>query len=103
MYTNYPQVFTDGTHVDARSTYKTRAFLSMAAACVELKGLNPRLVITTDASEHDAYYIKYKNPTYEKAHLANADSVYQAADSVYIHPERLIQSLTAQGQCHWHL
>ena len=41
MYTNYPQVFTDGTHVDARSTYKTRAFLSMAAACVELKGLNP--------------------------------------------------------------
>ena len=76
MYTNYPQVFTDGTHVDARSTYKTRAFLSMAAACVELKGLNPRLVITTDVSEHDAYYIKYKNPTYEEAHLANADSVY---------------------------
>ena len=28
----------DGVHVDARSTYKTRAFLSMAAACVELKG-----------------------------------------------------------------
>ncbi len=93
MYTNYPQVFTDGTHVDARSTYKTRAFLSMAAACVELKGLNPRLVITTDASEHDAYYIKYKNPTYEEAHLANADSVYQAADSVYIHPERLMKQL----------
>ena len=65
----------------------------MAAACVELKGLNPRLVITTDASEHDAYYIKYKNPTYEEAHLANADSVYQAADSVYIHPERLMKQL----------
>lgn len=93
MYTNYPQVFTDGTHVDARSTYKTRAFLSMAAACVELKGLNPRLVITTDVSEHDAYYIKYKNSTYEEAHLANADSVYQAADSVYIHPERLMKQL----------
>ena len=93
MYTNYPQVFTDGTHVDARSTYKTRAFLSMAAACVELKGLNPRLAITTDVSEHDAYYIKYKNPTYEEAHLANADSVYQAADSVYIHPERLMKQL----------
>lgn len=93
MYENYPQVFTAGTHVDARSTYKTRAFLSMAAACVELKGLNPQLNITTDASEHDAYYIKYKNDTYEAQHLANADSVYRAADSVYIHPDRLMGQL----------
>lgn len=93
MYANYPQVFSDGTHVDARSTYKTRAFLSMAAACVELKGLNPELIITTDASEHDAYYIKYKNPVYEEMHLANADSVYRAADSVYVHPQRLMKQL----------
>lgn len=92
-YANYQQVFLDGTHVDARSTYKTRAFLSMAAACVELKGLNPELIITTDASEHDAYYIKYKNPAYEEMHLANADSVYRAADSVYVHPQRLMKQL----------
>lgn len=93
MYANYPQVFSNGTHVDARSTYKTRAFLSMAAACVELKGLNPELIITTDASEHDAYYIKYKNPAYEEMHLGNADSVYRAADSVYVHPQRLMKQL----------
>lgn len=93
MYENYPQVFTNGTHVDARSTYKTRAFLSMAAACVELKGLNPQLNITTDASEHDAYYIKYKNEAYEAIHLANADSVYRAADCIYIHPDRLMKQL----------
>ena len=93
MYARTPEVFADGVHVDARSTYKTRAFLSMAAACVELKGLNPRLDITTETSEHDAYYIKYKNPQYEAMHLENADSVYRAADSVYIHPARLMKQL----------
>lgn len=65
----------------------------MAAACVELKGLNPQLNITTDASEHDAYYIKYKNEAYEAIHLANADSVYRAADCIYIHPDRLMKQL----------
>lgn len=93
MFVSYSRVFQDGVHVDARSTYKTRAFLSMASACVELKGLNPELNITTDASEHDAYYIKYKNPLYEAWHMENIDSVYHAADSVYIHPQRLMKQL----------
>lgn len=93
MFDNYRPVFSNGVHVDARSTYKTRAFLSMAAACIELKGLNPQLNITTESSLHDSYYIKYKNPAYEKEHLANMDSVYAAADSVYIHPERLMKQL----------
>ena len=85
MYANYPQVFQNGVHVDARSTYKTRAFLSMAAACVELKGLNPELHITTEASEHDAYYIKYKNPLYEAQHLEDIDSVYFIDNDDYFH------------------
>lgn len=93
MYAAFPQIFTDGVHVDARSTYKTRAFLSMAAGCIELKGLNPRLVITTDASEHDSDFMKYKNPEYERLHLAGADSIYRLADSVYVHPERLMKQL----------
>lgn len=93
MFHRYPEVFSDGTHVDARSTYKTRAFLSMAAGCVELKGLNPKLNVTTQTSEADAYYIKYKNPLYEAQHLENVDSVYRAADSVYVHPERLMKQM----------
>lgn len=93
MFHRYPEVFSDGTHVDAHSTYKTRAFLSMAAGCVELKGLNPKLNVTTQTSEADAYYIKYKNPLYEAQHLENVDSVYRAADSVYVHPERLMKQM----------
>ena len=29
----------------------------MDAFCQELKGLNPKLIITNDASQHDMYYI----------------------------------------------
>ena len=93
MYKHYPQVFVKGAHVDARSTYKTRAFLSMAAACVRLAQLNSGLLITQDASAHDAYYIKYKNKTFEQQHLAQSDSVYRIADSVYVHPARLMKQL----------
>lgn len=93
MFRNYPEVFADGVHVDARSTYKTRAFLSMAAACVELKGLNPKLNITTESSNADLYYIKYENEAYEQQHLADMDSVYHVADSIYIHPERILKEL----------
>lgn len=95
MFANYPEIFADGTHVDARSTYKTRAFLSMAAACIELKGLNPRLNITTDASEHDAYYLKYKNPVYSDSCQQNADSAFAAARERFVRPDRLMRSLFA--------
>ena len=93
MYENYPEIFADGVHVDARSTYKTRAFLSMVAACIELKGLNPKLNITTDASQHDAYYIKYKNPIYSDSCQHNADSVFAKAEKRFIHPERIMKVL----------
>lgn len=93
MYRNYPEIFVDGAHIDARSTYKTRAFLSMTAACVELKGLNPRLNVTADASEHDAYYLKYKNSAYSDSCQRNADSVFAAARERFVKPERMMRQL----------
>lgn len=93
MFTNYPEIFVDGTHVDARSTYKTRAFLSMTAACVTLKGLNPALNVTTDASQHDAYYLKYKNPVYSDSCQKQADSLFAEARRRFVHPDRLMKQL----------
>ena len=93
MFRNYPTIFRDSVHVDARSTTKSRAFLSMANGCVELASLNPRLNITMDASLHDVYYIKYSNDDFEEQHLAQADSIYRLADSVYVHPDRLMKQL----------
>ena len=93
MFTNYPEIFVDGTHVDARSTYKTRAFLSMTAACVTLKGLNPALNVTTDASQYDAYYLKYKNPVYSDSCQKQADSLFAEARRRFVHPDRLMKQL----------
>ena len=97
MYSNYPQIFADGAHVDARSTTKTRAFLSMTAACVELKGLNPRLNVTADASEHDAYFLKYKNAAYSDSCQQNADSAFAAARSRFVRPGRMVRRLFTEA------
>lgn len=93
MFAHYPQVFADGAHIDARSTTKSRALLSMAAACIELKGLNPKLCITADASEHDASFMKYKNEAFASLHLSRSQTVMRTADSVYLHPRRLMRQL----------
>ena len=93
MAGRWPAAFADGTHVDARSTVKSRAFLSMANGCVELARLNPELVITMDASLKDVPYLKYKSKAYEKQHMADDDDAFRRADSAYVHPERLIRHI----------
>ena len=93
MMRRWPAAFADGTHVDARSTVKSRAFLSMANGCTELARLNPRLVITMDASLKDVPYLKYKSKAYDKQHMADADDAFRRADSAYVHPERLIRHI----------
>ena len=93
MVARWPAAFADGTHVDARSTVKSRAFLSMANGCVELARLNPALNITMDASLKDVPYLKYKSKAYDKQHMADADDAFRRADSAYVHPERLIRHI----------
>ena len=75
------------------SQYANFGSLPMAAACVELKGLNPKLNITTDASQHDVYFIKYKNPIYSDSCQHNADSVFAEAEKRFVHPERIMKVL----------
>lgn len=57
MMQNFPEVFAGNAKVDARSTIVIRCILSMLNEVQELKGLNPQLQITTDASIHDMYYM----------------------------------------------
>ena len=59
MYHNFPQVFKDGATVTARSTIVIRCILSMQNEVDVLASLNPRLKITTDASEATMYYMNY--------------------------------------------
>ena len=53
MMSNYPEVFKGDAHVDARSTLVTRVVKSMYSELLQLKGENPALRISSDASEAD--------------------------------------------------
>ena len=61
MFQNFPQVFKDGAPVNARSTVVIRCILSMQNEVDVLASLNPKLKITTDASEATMYYMNYKD------------------------------------------
>lgn len=67
MYRNYPQIFKPGTHVDAKSTIVIRCILSMLNEIKELQALEPRLLITTDASHADMYYMNHDHDSIAQA------------------------------------
>lgn len=59
MFQNFPEIWEGDATVDAKSTIVIRCILSMLNETDMLKSLNPNLRITTDASEHDMYYMNY--------------------------------------------
>lgn len=61
MYQNFPEVFKGKAHVDAKSTVVIRCILSMQNAIEGLMEMNPRLVVTQDASQHDMYYMNLQD------------------------------------------
>lgn len=63
MARNFPQVFAPEAVVDARSTVVIRCILSMLNEVEELRGCYTDLVIKTDASDHDMYYMNNPDPT----------------------------------------
>lgn len=72
MAANFPTIFTDSTHVDARSTVVIRCILSMLNAVKELNAAIPGATFTTDASEADMHYMNFhdapKNAIVDSAH-----------------------------------
>lgn len=50
MAANYPELFTDSTFLDAKSTVIIRCILSMANEVAELQSLFPEMPVTMDAS-----------------------------------------------------
>ena len=66
MTEHFPEVFKGNAQVDARSTVVIRCILSMENELLELARLNPRMVITSDASQHDMYYMNDEHGKYNK-------------------------------------
>lgn len=93
MYRNFPEVFAGDAQIDARSTVIIRCILSMQNAVTTLKSLNPQLRITTDASEHDMYYMNYDDPVAKKLRSGVFKKEDKALKDKYLHPKRLLKTL----------
>lgn len=88
MFQNFPEIWEGDVRVDARSTVVIRCILSMLNATQVLKSLNPRLNITTDASEHDMYYMNYRDTVAIAAQRASRPLVNELKDKIFT-PKRL--------------
>lgn len=96
MFERFPEVFTDDAVIDARSTIVIRCILSMTNAITELKGLNPRLTIRCDASEHDMYYMNFDDHQLKgEARGKDAQAAYRTYCAVYPTHERVVALLFA--------
>lgn len=61
MAENFPEIFSGNARIDARSTDVVRCILSMDCELQELKAVNPRLDITSDASRSTLYYMNFND------------------------------------------
>lgn len=61
MFERFPEVFKGNVCVDAKSTIVIRCIISMNNALNQLAALNPKLNITSDASQHDMYYMNLQD------------------------------------------
>ena len=83
MYQNFPEVWKGDARVDAKSTVVIRCILSMLNETDMLKSLNPNLRITTDASEHDMYYMNYRDTVAIAAQKAARPTVNAFKDKLF--------------------
>lgn len=93
MFRNYPEIFGGATAVDARSTDVVRCILSMTAECLQLKGMNPKLRFTNDASRHDMYYMNYDDRYLSALRYADRQKVINDYKRRHVHPGRLMKVL----------
>ncbi len=94
MYERFPEVFTDGVVVDAKSTVVRRSMLSMANELMELKALNPSLRVLSDASEHDMYYMNFDDQDLLVGRYNDETRAFvDEWKKENIHPERCLNAL----------
>lgn len=100
MYKNFPTVFAENSFIDARSTVVIRCILSMLNECTTLMSLNPSLELTTDASEHDMFYMNNNTPQISKVRRTPEarNSVEEYAKKRFTNSTRLMNVLFADKE-----
>ena len=91
MYNNFPEIFSGNTIIDAKSTVVIRCIISMENALVQLARNNPRIVIRSDASQSDMWYMNLQDSAlYKKRLPKETTEAYKAfCDKHAIHMEAM--------------
>ncbi len=92
MIRNFPEVFAGDAPVDAKSTIVIRCILSMQNETDMLKALNPNLRITTDASEHDMYYMNYSDSVIGPLRKS-VQHLYKDLSNKWLNPKHMLKAL----------
>ena len=94
MYERFPEVFADSANIQANSTIVIRCILSMENAMQQYLKLNPCLKIRHDASEHDMYYMNFRDTVLTKHKMPeNVKKAYDEYVERNANYERVIKSL----------
>lgn len=94
MVENFPQVWEGDARVDARSTVVIRCILSMLNEIQVLQSINSSLRITTDASEHDMYYMNYRDTVAIAAQRAARHHIDAYRDKLF--PAKRLEKMTSR-------
>jgi len=92
MHAHYPQAFSKGAVMTARSTQVARCMLSMDVFCERLKELDPSLQISKDASQRDQSYLFTGTSEY-KDYVSTHDIGFGDYRASTVHPDRFVASL----------
>ena len=94
MYERFPEVFAGKAPIDAKSTVVIRCILSMENALHALLRKNPELDIRHDASEHDMWYMNFRDKELDKRKMP--DALQKTFDEFCLrhqHNDRLMNTL----------
>ncbi|MBQ4367572.1 MAG: histidine-type phosphatase [Muribaculaceae bacterium] len=97
MFRNFPEVFAGDARINARSTVVIRCILSMQNEVDVLKSMNPKLRITTDASEAEMYYMNYSDPVVPDLRKAGLEHVKPLRDK-WVNPKHMLKRLFTNQQ-----
>ena len=94
MYERFPEVFAGKAPIDAKSTVVIRCILSMENALHSLLRKNPELDIRHDASEHDMWYMNFKDKALDERKMPEELSkTYDEFCRRHQHNDRLMNTL----------
>ena len=94
MVGHFPEVFTDDSHVDARSTTNLCCILSMENAMMQLSRMRPELDASHNATRRDLYFLDQRDSRLQQMKMDSATTAhYQAFAQLCENNSRLMQSL----------